>query len=888
MDEISLTRRGQISGNYGNLNCSNEYIHIFEGPFPTERQRRICSQSPTILANYTIPRWAGGVFIEYHSTNYNPNTSFDITIKASYSICGGIISPPIFEFSNPTNGSQYPNNIECIWDITTSIGYHIGVSFVNRFFLEDSVNCTKDYVELLDFVDNNWKLLGRICGRSAPKPFNSTGSQMRLIFRTNENVAGEGFTVKWEEDCGGIFYVSKESQSLESPRYPYQTPPFLKCNYTLVAGKEDYINIDFHEFNLQNTHYPFCVNTNLSIYNYEEWVNPLKTPILVGVYCRKKSLTHIRYKHKIHLIFSSDPFNDARRFSSIYYMDNCGGNVTNSSMIEVPRKESGKYADYLTCLWYLKAPANNKIVIRFEYFELEHNDRCYLDSVEVFQGLMTDPDQRRAVLCGNLTQHAPVVNIKSNNAIVKFHSNGDNNNGGFSALILFSENCDKTIELNDKSPSYILNQTWISYPPHLDCHYVITVPDGYVVNIEFEHFHLAPCHNDTSCTCDYVAILDGSDTFAEAIDKNLCGHSLPQTVTSSGRSLFVRYVTGALSFEKNSSLKLTAVHAVESPIIQQIGNGPVMSQQQNVQNYLVAIQPFPSAAQGAQIMSHNVNQPSLEIQVPQQNDNFRNVNQSSFQSLDPRSGAIRQPAPFTSCHMQGNDREHFQGYNQTVVPNNQFNVGPPTTVSIHQSVVSSQQRNSAIPPPVMSTSVNQSNMGSYLSFVSNHQPNGEARDIVKSKLGQTEAVPWIMSTLQKVFGRPETVLKAVIKRIRNLPPIKDDGLKSMMEFAFEIQSVTTTIESSGVLSQFTNPSLLDELVDKLIAQVKLKWAQYKCEKRNVTTKTFTEWLDELADDISTVVEPTVEKHSKNVSKTSEKGNEKESSHMWNVHMEGCL
>lgn len=320
------------------------------------------------------------MFIEYHSTSYNPNSTFEINIKANYSVCGGAIQHPIFEFSSPLNGSQYPNNIECIWDISTSIGYHIGLSFINRFYLEDSVNCTKDYIEIYDFVNNDWKILSRICGRSTPKPLNSTGTQMRILFRTNENVAGEGFTVKWDENCGGIFSVTKDLQLLTSPKFPNKYPRNLKCNYTLLAGKEDFINVDFDEFELEDTSRS-CVYDNLTIYKYEEWSYPPNTPVLVGSYCWKRSLTHIRHKHKINLIFSSDAFIERRGFSSKYYLDNCGGNVTNSSMIEVPQKEAGKYADYLTCLWYIKAPENKKIVIRFEYFDIEHNDQCYLDSV---------------------------------------------------------------------------------------------------------------------------------------------------------------------------------------------------------------------------------------------------------------------------------------------------------------------------------------------------------------------------------------------------------------------------------------------------------------------------------------------------------------------------
>ncbi len=158
---------------------------------------------------------------------------------------------------------------------------------------------------------------------------------------------------------------------------------------------------------------------------------------------------------------------------------------------------------------------------------------------------------------------------------------------------------------------------------------------------------------------------------------------------------------------------------------------------------------------------------------------------------------------------------------------------------------------------------------------------GKARDIVKSKLGQTESVPWIISTLQKVFGRPEIVLKAVMKRIGDIPPIKSDNLRSLMEFAFEVQSISTTIEASGLLNQYRNPMLLEQLVEKLPAREKMDWAKYTYKEKNITIKTFTDWLDMLADVISTVVEPTVDKYEP---KKSEK-NDKQKAYV-NVHVDG--
>lgn len=534
----------QITGRY-NIDCAKEHINIYPGTYPTSTfalgRQKLCGLQDF---TYTLPQTVSAVFIEYHSTNYNPNSTFEFHIKANYSVCGGIVDKPIHEFSSPTNGSQYPNNIECIWDIRSTIGFHIGLSFVNRFFLEDSVNCTKDYIEILDYADGGWRTMARVCGRSTPGPFNSTGPQMRLIFRTNDNTAGEGFSVKWEENCGGVFMVSKSEQPLTSPNFPNRYPRNMKCNYTLLAGKEDYINVDFDVFELEDSTRA-CIYDNLTIYKYEEWSYPPNTPQLVGTYCWSQSLTHIRYKHKVNLIFSTDSFIEKRGFSTKYYLDNCGGNVTTSSMIQLPQKEAGKYVDFLTCTWYIRAPENKKIIIRFEYFDIEHNDMCYLDAVEVFQGLKTEPDQRKALLCGNLTQHAPIINVESNNAVVKFHSDGSITHGGFSALVLFSEMCDKAINLDATTPTYTLDKVDRSYPPLLDCHYVVKVPEGYVVKVEFTQFHLAPCGVDnTSCTCDYVSLLDGPDYFSDPIEKNLCGHSVPRTTLSSGPSLFIRYVTG--------------------------------------------------------------------------------------------------------------------------------------------------------------------------------------------------------------------------------------------------------------------------------------------------------------------------------------------------------
>lgn len=84
--------------------------------------------------------------------------------------------------------------MECMWDITQDDGYHIGLEF-ERFQLEESEHCKNDYLEFLQYVNDEWESLGKYCGRSNPKYVNSTTNKVRVIFRTNDKVSGIGFRV---------------------------------------------------------------------------------------------------------------------------------------------------------------------------------------------------------------------------------------------------------------------------------------------------------------------------------------------------------------------------------------------------------------------------------------------------------------------------------------------------------------------------------------------------------------------------------------------------------------------------------------------------------------------------------------------------------------------
>jgi hypothetical protein len=49
--------------------------------------------------------------------------------------------------------------------------------------------------QVFNYVGNEWVSLQKLCGRNLPPMINSTGSQMRVLFRSNSGGSNSGFKV---------------------------------------------------------------------------------------------------------------------------------------------------------------------------------------------------------------------------------------------------------------------------------------------------------------------------------------------------------------------------------------------------------------------------------------------------------------------------------------------------------------------------------------------------------------------------------------------------------------------------------------------------------------------------------------------------------------------
>ena len=104
------------------------------------------------------------------------------------------------DFKNKMNGTlrsrNYPfpylKNQHCTWRITVPEGYYVNVTFMS-FKLENSLECKKDSLEVVDGDKMTGYSLGKYC-KTKPPSLVSSGTKMFIQFKTDDEVEHKGFS----------------------------------------------------------------------------------------------------------------------------------------------------------------------------------------------------------------------------------------------------------------------------------------------------------------------------------------------------------------------------------------------------------------------------------------------------------------------------------------------------------------------------------------------------------------------------------------------------------------------------------------------------------------------------------------------------------------------
>ncbi|XP_049840781.1 cubilin-like [Schistocerca gregaria] len=490
------------------------------------------------------------VWIEYH-TGPNPSgPGFSLHTSPVISGCGGILHDNNRELVSPNYPKQYPSNSECDWDIRIPDGYHVNLTFIERFQLENSTNCQKDYVEVFDYVALQWLSLGRICGRAGLQQFNSTGNRMRILFRSDDATNGDGFKALWNYACGGIISNRTEG-TLMSPGYPNGYAPDLTCNYTIVAPGH-VIEAHFLDFNIERGR-DDCSFDNVTLFGaLRRWEN---VPTSLGTYCGQEPPSSVTSRDRLSIIFRSDAYISKSGFLLKYQVYACGGVMSSPGIIKSPwsMQQPDDYA-MLNCTWQILAPANKIVVLRFSEFSMPADTHCYFSSarLEVYDGNATDTGKRLGLFCSNLTDALPVISSTNNSMAVSFLTYSFQPPSNFTAEVIFmygpSQGCGGIIHVSD-SPQ-IIQSVDIDhngqYESFLDCHWTILANVSSIIHLEFDSLNIETCHSplqaSTECSCDYIEVRDGGSQYSELLGK-FCGNQIPQKIITSSDHMWVRFVS---------------------------------------------------------------------------------------------------------------------------------------------------------------------------------------------------------------------------------------------------------------------------------------------------------------------------------------------------------
>ncbi|KAH8357601.1 hypothetical protein KR200_003594 [Drosophila serrata] len=520
--------------------CDREYLVIFSGTKEVARLCRGMTMNGTLLERIFTK-------IIYHSDRrvLREKTSFNLQVRRSIS-SGNVVrldqrpSPPV-----TIQSVDYVNNMERIWEFATSEGLSQRMQFQNRFFIETSPNCSNDRltVERYDRDAASFVEVTSLCGRQVPAEILIPSSRMRVIFRTNANVTGDGFSFTVSPSCDATLQARANKQTINSPTWVAARGQKLNCSYVLLSSDDHQIAVTVTTSGRSWTEF-ICTKSYFEAYKS----GAQGQDVSIGRFCPE---FEVNGRGRVRLQFVSTAL---RRFQLHYQLIGCGGNHTEPFSLRPPQDDgdSGRYAHNLKCKWRITAPQQHAIVLEFKYFDLEKSQTCNFDSLTIYRGSTATQEQMQRQLCGNQTD-PPTIMVDSNEALVVLTTDSSNNQRGFLASVRFTPNCNEQVTLDQSVPRMNLMRSFrINVSETLLCHFRANVPADQRLSVELRKLQL----NDDSCrTCSYIEIRDSRAVESQSLGRfHALGSNRTKVFSSYADMLIQLSATATLS--RNISFEL--------------------------------------------------------------------------------------------------------------------------------------------------------------------------------------------------------------------------------------------------------------------------------------------------------------------------------------------
>uniref|UniRef100_A0A6I8N4Z4 Metalloendopeptidase n=1 Tax=Ornithorhynchus anatinus TaxID=9258 RepID=A0A6I8N4Z4_ORNAN len=549
--------------------------------------------------------------MHYARNTFSRSESKVMTLQFSMvSATGWTLQDTTGNFSAPGFPNGYPSYSHCVWRISVTPGEKIVLNFTSMDLFKSRL-CWYDYIEVRDGYWRKAPLLGRFCGDKIPEPLISTDSRLWVEFRSSSNILGKGFFVTYEAICGGE--INKDAGQIQSPNYPDDYRPSKECVWTITVSEGFHVGLSFQAFEVER--HDSCTYDYLEVRDGSTEDGPL-----IGRFCGYEKPDDIKSSsNKMWMKFVSDGSINKAGFAANFFQevdecsqpDNggceqrcvntlgsykcvcdpgyeltankktceaaCGGFITKLNGTITSPGWPKEYPTNKNCVWQVVAPTQYRISLQFEVFELEGNDVCKYDYLEVRSGLSSD-SKLHGKFCGS--EKPEVITSQNNNMRVEFKSDNTVSKRGFKVHFFSDKDeCSKDNggcqhECVNTFGSYICqcrngftmhenghdckeagcehkvssaegtmaSPNWPDkYPSRKECTWNISATPGHRVKITFSEFEI---EQHQECAYDHLEIYDGPNSKSPVLGR-FCGTKRPEPVVASLNRMFLRFYSDA-------------------------------------------------------------------------------------------------------------------------------------------------------------------------------------------------------------------------------------------------------------------------------------------------------------------------------------------------------
>ncbi|KAK2547668.1 CUB and peptidase domain-containing protein 1 [Acropora cervicornis] len=216
---------------------------------------------------------------------------------------------------SPGYPSNYPNNINCVFQVLIPKNEELVVSF-NDFSLENNTNCAYDYLRITDGYSNT---IGTYCGNQTGKSVRVVGTVAVLIFHTDVSVQRSGFELSFLFFPRSHACRSFQNNILRSPGYPSNYPNNINCFYQVYIPLNKELVVSFNYFSLESH----------SLCRYDYLAIIVDKSNIIGTYCGHRTGKSVRVVGTVAtLTFHTDASVQNRGFElSFSYFPQTPGNA---------------------------------------------------------------------------------------------------------------------------------------------------------------------------------------------------------------------------------------------------------------------------------------------------------------------------------------------------------------------------------------------------------------------------------------------------------------------------------------------------------------------------------------------------------------------------------